>query len=43
MLITPKTEINVKTKAETKVKFIRSQSRIKPYAKTKKVLCGEKY
>ena len=41
--ITPKTEINVKTKAETKVKFVRSQSRIKAYVKTKNVLCGEKY
>ena len=41
--ITPKTEINRKTKAETKVKFVRSQSRIKAYVKTKNVLCGEKY
>ena len=41
--ITPKTEINVKTKAETKVKFVRSQSRIKAYVKMKNVLCGEKY
>ena len=41
--ITPKTEINVKTKAETKVKFVRSQSRIKAYVKTKNILCGEKY
>ena len=41
--ITPKTEINPKTKAETKVKFVRSQSRIKAYVKTKNVLCGEKY
>ena len=41
--ITPKVEINVKTKAETKVKFVRSQSRIKAYVKTKNVLCGEKY
>ena len=41
--ITPKTEINKKTKAETKVKFVRSQSRIRAFVKTKNVLCGEKY
>ena len=41
--ITPKTEINLKTKAETKVKFVRSQTRIKAFVKTKNVLCGEKY
>ena len=41
--ITPKTEINVKTKAETKVKFVRSHTRVKAYVKTKNVLCGEKY
>ena len=41
--ITPKTEINRKTKAETKVKFVRSQSRVRAFVKTKNVLCGEKY
>ena len=41
--ITPKAEINRKTKAETKVKFVRSQSRVKAFVKTKNVLCGEKY
>ena len=41
--ITPKSEINVKTKTETRVKFVRSQSRIRAYVKTKNVLCGEKY
>ena len=41
--ITPKVEINRKTKAETKVKFVRSQSRVKAFVKTKNVLCGEKY
>ena len=41
--ITPKVEINKKTKAENKVKFVRSQSLIKAYVKTKNVLCGEKY
>ena len=43
MSITPKAEINRKTKAETKVKFVRSQSRVKAFVKTKNVLCGEKY
>ena len=41
--ITPKVEINRKTKEETKVKFVRSQSRVRCYVKTKNVLCGEKY
>ena len=41
--ITPKVEINKKTKEETKVKFVRSQCRLKAYVKTKNVLCGEKY
>ena len=41
--ITPKAEINRKTKAETKVKFVRSQSRVRAFVKTKNVLCGEKY
>ena len=41
--IIPKTEINKKTKTETKVKFVRSQSRIKAFVKTKNILCGEKY
>ena len=41
--ITPKSEINRKTKAETKVKFVRSQARLKAFVKTKNVLCGEKY
>lgn len=41
--ITPKVEINRKTKAETKIKFARSQTRIKAYVKTKTILCGEKY
>ena len=41
--ITPKAEINRKTKAETKVKFVRSQSRVKAFVKTKNILCGEKY
>ena len=41
--ITPKSEINRKTKAETKVKFVRSQARLKAFVKTKSVLCGEKY
>ena len=41
--ITPKSEINRKTKVETKVKFVRSQARLKAFVKTKNVLCGEKY
>ena len=41
--ITPKCEINRKTKVETKVKFVRSQARLKAFVKTKNVLCGEKY
>ena len=41
--ITPKSEINRKTKEETKVKFVRSQARLKAFVKTKNVLCGEKY
>ena len=41
--ITPKSEINRKTKAETKVKFVRSQARLKAFVKTKNILCGEKY
>ena len=41
--ITPKVEINRKTKVETKVKFIRSQTRAKAFVTTKNVLCGEKY
>ena len=41
--ITPKAEINRKTKAETKVKFVRSQSRVRAFIKTKNILCGEKY
>ena len=41
--ITPKVEINRKTKAETKVKFVRSQSRVRAFIKTKNILCGEKY
>ncbi len=41
--ITPKAEINRKTRAETKVKFVRSQSRVRAFIKTKNVLCGEKY
>ena len=42
-VITPKSEINRKTKAETKVKFVRSQARLKAFVKTKNILCGEKY
>ena len=41
--ITPKSEINRKTKVETKVKFVRSQARLKAFVKTKNILCGEKY
>ena len=41
--ITPKSEIDRKTKVETKVKFVRSQARLKAFVKTKNVLCGEKY
>ena len=41
--ITPKVEIDKKTKAENKVKFVRSQSLIKAFVKTKNILCGEKY
>ena len=41
--ITPKSEVNRKTKAETKVKFVRSQARLKAFVKTKNILCGEKY
>ena len=41
--ITPKSEINRKTKEETKVKFVRSQARLKAFVKTKNILCGEKY
>ena len=41
--LTPKSEINRKTKVETKVKFVRSQARLKAFVKTKNVLCGEKY
>ena len=41
--ITPKSEINRKTKVETKVKFVRNQARLKAFVKTKNVLCGEKY
>ena len=41
--ITPKIEIDKKTKAETKVKFVRSQSLVRAYVKTKAILCGEKY
>ena len=36
-------EINVKAKGEIKVKFVRSQSRIKAYVKTKNLLGGEKF
>ena len=31
------------TKEETKVKFVRSQARLKAFVKTKNILCGEKY
>ena len=41
--ITPKVEINRKTKEETKVKFVRSQIRVRCYVKNKNILCGEKY
>ena len=41
--IIPKVEINRKTKAETKVKFVRSQTRVRAFVKTKNLLCGEKY
>ena len=41
--ITPKCEIKRKTKEETKVKFVRSQARLKAFVKTKNILCGEKY
>lgn len=36
-------EIDVKTKTEKKVKFLRSQSRAKVIIKTSKVICGEKF
>jgi peptide chain release factor subunit 3 len=41
--ISIKCEIDRKTKAEKKVKFVRSQTRMKAFVKTKNILCGEKY
>ena len=38
-----KWEIDRKTKTGKKVKFVRSQVRIKAFVKTKNLLCGEKY
>ena len=38
-----KCEIDKETKAEKKVKFVRSQARIKAYVKTNIPICGEKY
>lgn len=38
-----KCEIDRSTKTEKKVKFVRSQARIKAYVKTNTPLCGEKY
>ena len=41
--ITPKSEIDRKTKAETKVKFVKKNTRCKAFVKTNAILCGEKF